>query len=40
MSKNQLPLIIVYFAIGYPDEEKSPHKEEELPYDKVHYNKW
>lgn len=27
-------------AIGYPDEEKSPHKEEELPYDKVHYNKW
>ena len=27
-------------AIGYPDEEKSPHSEEELPFDKVHFNKW
>ncbi len=27
-------------AIGYPDEEKPPHREEELPYGKVHYNKW
>lgn len=25
-------------AIGYPDEEKSPHKEENLTSDKVHYN--
>ncbi len=27
-------------AIGYPDEEKSPHSEEELPFHKVHFNKW
>lgn len=25
-------------SIGYPDEEKAPHKEEQLDYDKVHYN--
>lgn len=27
-------------AIGYPDEEKSPHSEEKLPFHKVHFNKW
>ncbi len=27
-------------AIGYPDEEKSPHDEGNLFYDKVHYNKF
>ncbi len=27
-------------SIGYPDEEKSPHNEESLLYDKVHYNKF
>jgi len=25
-------------AVGYPDEEKSPHAKAELQYDKVHYN--
>ncbi len=25
-------------AIGYPDEEKEPHKIETLPFEKVHYN--
>jgi nitroreductase len=25
-------------AIGYPDEEKPPHKKESLPWDKVHVN--
>ena len=25
-------------AVGYPDEEKSPHTRAELQYDKVHYN--
>lgn len=25
-------------AIGYPDEEKKPHEEDGLSYDKVHYN--
>ena len=25
-------------AVGYPDEEKTPHPEEELLYDKVHLN--
>ena len=25
-------------AVGYPDEEKSPHAKAELAYDKVHYN--
>lgn len=27
-------------SIGYPDEEKSPHNEEKLSFDKVHYNSW
>lgn len=27
-------------AIGYPDEEKNPHDEEELGYEKVHYDRF
>ena len=27
-------------SIGYPDEEKTPHNEDTLNYDKVHYNKF
>lgn len=27
-------------ALGYPDEEKTPHNPETLPYDKIHYNKF
>ncbi|MBU5425461.1 nitroreductase family protein [Tissierella pigra] len=27
-------------SLGYPDEEKSPHNNETLPYDKVHYNEF
>lgn len=27
-------------AIGYPDEEKTPHVEGSLAYDKIHYNKF
>ena len=25
-------------AVGYPDEEKSPHKKEDLPFEKLHLN--
>ncbi len=25
-------------ALGYPGEEKEPHEEEKLPYEKIHYN--
>lgn len=27
-------------ALGYPDEEKSPHNAETLPYSKIHYEKF
>lgn len=27
-------------AIGYPDEVKKPHKESELPYEKLHFNQF
>lgn len=27
-------------AVGYPDEEKSPHHKEDLPYEKIHYEKY
>ncbi len=27
-------------AIGYPDEEKVPHQEDNLAFDKIHYNKF
>jgi nitroreductase len=27
-------------AAGYPDEEKSPHKKEGLPFEKLHLNSW
>lgn len=27
-------------AIGYPGEQKSPHRDEELPYEKVHSNRY
>jgi nitroreductase len=27
-------------AAGYPDEEKSPHKKEDLPFEKLHLNSW
>ncbi|HHV38016.1 MAG TPA: NAD(P)H nitroreductase [Tepidimicrobium sp.] len=27
-------------SIGYPDEVKDPHGEEDLPFDKIHYNRY
>src|SRR5690606_35037540 len=27
-------------SIGYPDEEKSPHSEDELDYDKIYINRY
>ncbi len=27
-------------AMGYPGEGKEPHKEEKLPYEKIHYNRF
>ena len=27
-------------AVGYPDEGKSPHRKEDLPYEKIHYEKY
>jgi len=32
--------VLSIISIGYPDEVKAPHKEENLLYERVHYNKF
>jgi len=32
--------VLSMIAVGYPDEEKPPHEKENLPYEKVHLNRF
>jgi nitroreductase len=32
--------VLCVIAIGYPDESKKPYEEENLPYEKVHYERY
>ncbi|HPZ52300.1 MAG TPA: nitroreductase family protein [Clostridia bacterium] len=32
--------VLCIIAIGYPDESKKPYEEENLPYEKVHYERY